>query len=107
MDNKLFTVFLVNQRVIAVWTCAVVGNITIPAMINWLYFIAVSPFKVWNVIQIVPFFVIDNRWEFINLKFLIFWGMRIVKRPLLKRNISADEAKKPADLFLLVLNYAK
>ena len=48
-----------------------------------------------------------NPREFINLEFLIFRRMGIIKSPLLKRNISADKVKKPADLFMLVLNKLK
>ncbi|EEG95871.1 hypothetical protein ROSEINA2194_00254 [Roseburia inulinivorans DSM 16841] len=106
---SFFTIVLVEIRLgsIAARTCAVIRNITILATINRLYFLAVLPFKVRNVVQVIPFFVMDNLWEFINLEFLIFGRMRIVKRPLLKRNISADKVKKPADLFLLVLNNVK
>ena len=108
-DLSFFTIVLVEIRLgsIAARACAVIRNVTILATINRLYFLAVLPFKVRNVVQVIPFFIMDNLWEFINPEFLIFGRMRIIKRPLLKRNISADEAKKPADLFLLVLSYAK
>jgi len=35
---------------------------------------------------------------------LIFGRMGVIEDPLLKGNISADKIKKPADLFMLVLN---
>ena len=62
------------------------------------------PFEVRNVVFVIPFFVIDYFWELINLEFLIFGRMGIIEDPLLKGNISADKIKKPADLFMLVLN---
>ena len=57
-----------------------------------------------DVVFVIPFFVIDYFWELINLEFLIFGRMGVIEDPLLKGNISADKIKKPADLFMLVLN---
>ena len=57
-----------------------------------------------NVVFVIPSYVIDYFWELINLEFLIFGRMGIIEDPLLKGNISADKIKKPADLFMLVLN---
>ena len=42
--------------------------------------------------------------ELINLKFLILWRVRIIKNPLLKRDVSTNKVKKLRNNFILVLN---
>ena len=34
---------------------------------------------------------IGNKGELINLELLVFWGMGVIKRPLLERDVSADK----------------
>ena len=89
---------------IATWTGTVVINITFRTAADRFDFLAILPFEVRNVVFVIPFFVIDYFWELINLEFLIFGRMGVIEDPLLKGNISADKIKKPADLFMLVLN---
>ena len=67
---------------------------------EFIFVLAIVLLKVF----VIPFFVIDYFWELINLEFLIFGRIGIIEGPLLKGNISADKIKKPADLFMLVLN---
>ena len=100
------TVVLVEIRLwsIATWAGTVVINITFRTAADRFDFLAILPFEVRNVVFVIPFFVIDYFWELINLEFLIFGRMGIIEDPLLKGNISADKIKKPADLFMLVLN---
>ena len=40
----------------------------------------------------VPLILVkSDTWEFIGLEFLIFWGVGIIKSPLLERDIFADK----------------
>ena len=105
-DLSFWTIILVEIRLwsIATWTATVVINITFRTAADRFDFLAILPFEVRNVVFVIPFFVIDYFWELINLEFLIFGRMGIIEDPLLKGNISADKIKKPADLFMLVLN---
>ena len=55
-------------------------------------FFAVALFEVRDQIFIGPVLTeIRDQRKFINLVFLIFWGMGIIKRPLFERDISADK----------------
>ena len=81
----------IGFRSIAARTCAVVINITFRASVDSLDFFTILPFEIRDVFFIIPFFVVDNLWKFINLEFLVFGRMWIIKSPLLKRNLSADK----------------
>ena len=72
--------------------------------LNWFYRFSVFPLVVFQKKLPVLFDKgFDNR-KLINLKFLILWRMRVIKSPLFERDMSANKIKKPADLFVLVLN---
>lgn len=92
---------------IASGTLAFIINVTFRTSGNGLAFFAITPFDIRNVIFVIPWLIVENLRKFINLKFLVLRGMRIIESPLFKGNISADKVKKPADLFLLVLNNVK
>lgn len=47
--------------------------------------------------------VCDQR-KFVNLEFLVFRGMGIIKSPLFEWDVSADEVDQPAVLLIKVLN---
>ena len=72
--------------------------------LNWFYRFSVFSLVVFQKKLPVLFDKgFDNR-KLINLKFLILWRMRVIKSPLFERDMSANKIKKPADLFMLVLN---
>ena len=48
---------------------------------------------------------VGNQGELVNLELLVFWGMGILKSPLLQGDISADEVDQPAVLLVKILNY--
>ena len=84
---------------------AVFGNIAFLTAGNWLNLHVVALFKVREKELPVPFMLYDlDFWEFIHFEFLVFRGMGIIKGPLLKRNVSADEVDQPAVLLIKVLN---
>ena len=45
--------------------------------------------------------------QFVGKEFLVFGAVEFIVRPLLERDISADEKNKPADLAILFLNDVK
>ena len=68
-------------------------------------FLTVTLFKVRDEFFIGPILTeISDKRKLINLEFLIFWRMRIIKSPLLERNISANKVDQPAVLLIKVLN---
>ena len=92
-DLSLRAVILVEIRF---WSIAAragtrIVDITCGPAADRFDFFAILPFKVRDVIVIVPFLVIDDLWKFINFEFLILWRMRIIESPLLERDISTDK----------------
>ena len=72
------------------------------------YLKIVPVFKVRNEETPVPFVLEDlDLREFVDFKFLIFWGMGIIESPLFERDISADEVDEAAILLIKVLNNRK
>ena len=72
---------------------------------NGLNHLSVSEFVIRD--QETPIPVVLMNLDFgqsVHLKFLIFWRMRIVESPLLKRDVSADKTDQPAVLLIKVLN---
>ena len=54
--------------------------------------LAVTLMEVRNQLLIGPVLTeIRNQRKFINLVLLVFWGMGVIKRPLLERDVSADK----------------
>ena len=92
-DLSLRAVILVE---IGFWSIAaragaVIINITCGPAADRFDFFAILPFKVRDVIVVVPFLVIDDLWKLINFELLILWRMRIIESPLLERDISTDK----------------
>ena len=70
----------------------VFGNIAFNTAKNRFDGLMVALLIVADEVLPVPFlFERDNFRKLVNLKFLIFWGMGIIKSPLFKRNISTDK----------------
>jgi hypothetical protein len=106
-ENLSFgTIVFVKVRLwsIASRTFTVIIDITLRASGNRLNLLTITPFDVWNVIPVIPWVVVKNLREFINLEFLVLRRMRIIINPLLEWNVSADKVKKIANNSLLVLN---
>ena len=70
---------------------AVIIDITYRSAADGFDFFAILPFKVRDVIVVVPFLVIDDFGKLINFELLILWRMRIIESPLLERDISTDK----------------
>ena len=78
------------------------NGFTITAL-NWFYRLTVFPLIVFKKKQPVLFDKgFDDR-KLIDLKFLILWGMGIIKAPLLKRDISADKVNQPTVLLIKLM----
>ena len=83
-------------------------DVTFFTACNGFYLNIVSVFKVRDEETPVPFMMNDlDFWKLVHSKFLIVWRMRIIKSPLLERNISADQVYQPAVLLVKILNYRK
>ena len=104
------TVIFVQKKVRGITAGAGAGvrNITFRPTADRADFFTVTFFVVRDEIFISPVLAeVSDQREFINLELLVFWGMGIIKSPLLQGNVSADKVKKPTDLFMLVLNKLK
>ena len=89
------------------WTDGIFGNGFTIAALNRFDCFTILPLVVFKKELPVLFDKgFDDR-KFINLEFLILWGMGIVKSPLFQRNISANKVKKPTVLLVKVLNCLK
>ena len=87
---------------------AVLRDVTFFMAGDRLYLNMVPVFKVRDEETPVPFMMDDlDFWKLVHPKFLIVWRMRIIKSPLLERNISADQVYQPAVLLVKILNYRK
>ena len=59
---------------------------------DWKNLLAIAFFVVRDKVFVSPVLsVIRDQRELINLEFLVFGRMRIIKSPLLERNVSADK----------------
>lgn len=72
-------------------TIAVITDITFGTTLNRLYDFTIPPFNVFDIVRIIPDFVTEYLWKFINLEFLIFRRMGIIKSSLFERDISANK----------------
>ena len=67
-------------------------NITFRTTINRLNGFVITFFVIFYKVSPIPIMLkIRNTRKFINFKFLIFWGMRIIKSSLFKRDIPANK----------------
>ena len=95
-------------RGVTAWAGAVVRDVTFRAATDGADFLTITFFVVRDKFFVSPVLAeVGNQREFINLEFLVFGGMGIIKSPLLERNISADKADQPAVLLVKVLNNRK
>lgn len=78
----------------------------IPAL-NRLHRLAIFPLEVFEEKLPVLFDKGFDNGECIHLELLVFRGVRVIKSPLLKRDISADEVNQPTILLIKVLNSFK
>jgi len=88
------TVILVKERFwrVTARASAVIRNITFRASADRADLFAIAFFVIRDEFRISPVLSeVGNKWEFINFKLLIFWGMGIIRHPLLKRDVSADK----------------
>ena len=70
----------------------VIRDVTFRAAADRSDFLTITLFKVRDEILIIPVLVeVGNQREFINLELLVLGRMRIIKSPLLERDISADK----------------
>ena len=73
-------------------TGTVIRDIAFRAAADRTDLLAITFFKVRDEIFISPVLTkIGEQGKFVNFELLIFWGMGIIKGPLLKRDISADK----------------
>ena len=71
---------------------AVIGDIAFRTASDRADLLSVTLFKVRDEVFVVPVLSeVGNEREFVNLELLVFWGMRVIKSPLLERDVSADE----------------
>lgn len=98
-----FTQYLIVRTIVLVkiffWSfairaSAVIGNITCRTALNRLNFITVTPFDVRNKLFVMPNMALDDKRRFIDLKLLILRRMRIIKDPLLERDVFTNKIKK-------------
>ena len=90
---SLRAVILVEIRFwsIAARAGAFIVDITCGTTADRFDFFAILPFKLRDVIFVIPFFVINDLRKLINFELLIFWRMGIIESPLLERDISTDK----------------
>ena len=86
-------------------TAAVFGDITLGAPSDGFDCLPIAFFEVGDQFSVGPVLTeIRDERKLINLIFLIFRRMGIVKSPLFQRDVSADKSKKTTNSFLLCLN---
>ena len=88
------TIILIEERFwsITTRTTTVVRDIADRVTTDRKNLLAIAFFIVRDKILISPILTkVSDQRKFINLEFLIFWRMRIIKSPLLERNVSADK----------------
>lgn len=91
---------------ITAWAGAAVRGIAFRAAADGPDLFVITFFEVGDEFFVSPVLAeIGDQREFIDLEFLVLWGMGIVKSPLLEGNISADEIDQPAVLLIKILNY--
>ena len=93
-ELSLRTVIFVQKELWCITAGAAAGvrNITFRAAADRADLLAIALFVVRDELLISPVLVeVGNQREFINLELLVLWGMGIIKGPLLKGDISANE----------------
>ena len=106
-ELSLRTVIFVEEELWCITTGAAAGvrNITFRTAADRADLLAIALLVVRDEFFISPVLAeVGDQRQFINLELLVLWGMRIIKSPLLKRDISANEVDQPAVLAIKVLN---
>ena len=88
------TVILIEERFrsITTRTATTVRDIAVRVTADGKNLLAIALFVVRDKVFVSPVLpVIRKQRKFINLEFLVFGRMRIIKSPLLERNVSADK----------------
>lgn len=88
------TVILIEERFrsITTRTATTVRDIAVRVTADGKNLLAIAFFVVRDKVFVSPVLpVIRKQRKFINLEFLVFGRMRIIKSPLLERNVSADK----------------
>ena len=88
------TIILVKKRFwrITAGTGAVIGDIALRAAADRADLLSVTLFIVRDEVFVVPVLSeVGNQREFVDLEFLVFWGMGVIKSPLFERDVSAEE----------------
>ncbi|MBQ7562792.1 MAG: hypothetical protein IJT16_02250, partial [Lachnospiraceae bacterium] len=65
-----------------------------------LVIVLVTPRKVLHEVTVIPGFYMKNQRELIHFKLLIFRRVRVIKSPLLERDVLADKVNQP-DILLI------
>jgi len=94
--NLRFSLAIVPREILE-WSITrkatiVFGDVTLITTEYWLDGFVIALFVVVDKISPFPVLLIGNDFrELINLEFLIFGRMRVIKNPLFKRDVSADK----------------
>lgn len=90
---------------VTAWACAFIRDVTIRAPADRADLLVVAFLVVRDEFFVRPVLTeVGDQGEFIDLEFLVFRGMGIIKSPLFKRDISADKIDQPAVLLVERLN---
>ena len=86
-------------------TGAVLGNVAVRAAVDGADLLSVAFFEIGDELLVGPALAeVGDKRERIDLELLVFWGMGIIKGPLLEGYVSAYEVDEPAVLLVKVLN---
>ena len=100
--HKLFvrTVVLVKivLRCMTIGTHSIIGDITNRAAFNRLNIVVVTRLDIFNKVFVIPNLTLDDYRWLINLELLILRRMRIIKNPLLKRDVFTNKFANTLDL---------
>ena len=92
---------------IASWTFTVVWYIAFSTALHRLYglvVVLVTPLKVLHEISVIPRLHMKNQRKPIDFELLVFWGMGVIKSPLLERDVLTDKVYQPDILLIELLN---
>ena len=77
---------------VTAWAGAFVGDVTLRAAADRPNLLAIALFVVRDKFLVSPVLTeVGDQRQLINLELLVFWGVGIIKSPLLERDISADK----------------
>ena len=94
-ELPLGAVILVKElfRCAAAWAGTGIWDVAFGAAGDGPDLLAIAFFVVRDEVFVVPVLAeVSDQGEFVDLELLVFWGMGVIKSPLLERDVSADEA---------------